>query len=72
MRDRIFFFFISALAALTISPIVAGIAVLVGNLAGMSDSALVVLFGSTTAGIFVALMILASLAASLFFSAKAK
>jgi hypothetical protein len=68
MRDKVLFFVVSALAALTLSPIIAGIAVWVGNLAGMGDGTLVILFGSTTAGVFAALMTLAGLAASLFFS----
>jgi cation transporter-like permease len=68
MRDKVLFFVVSALAGLTLSPIIAGIAVWVATLAGMGGGALVVLFGSTTAGVFAALMTLAGLAASLFFS----
>ena len=67
MRDKIIFFAISTIAAMALSPTVAGIAVWVGGLTGMSGSALIILFGSTTAGIFAALMTLAGLAASLFF-----
>ncbi len=68
MRNRVLFFVVSALAALTLSPVIAGIAVWVGTLADMTDGALIILFGSTTAGLFAALMTLAGLAASLFFS----
>jgi hypothetical protein len=68
MRDKILLFVFAALAAVTVSPIIAGIAVWVGNLAGMGASALVILFGSTTAGVFAALMTLAGLAATLFFA----
>ncbi len=68
MRDKILFFVVAALAALTLSPLIAGIAVWVGSLAGMTGGALIILFGSTTAGVFAALMTLAGLAASLFFS----
>ncbi|NMO51449.1 hypothetical protein HH310_09625 [Actinoplanes sp. TBRC 11911] len=70
MLDKILFFILSALAALTLSPIIAGIAVWAGAFAGMTGGALIILFGSTTAGVFAALMTLAGLAANLFFSSS--
>jgi hypothetical protein len=67
MRDKILFFLFSSLAGLTISPIIAGIAVFVGGVAGMSNGALIILFGSTTAGVFAGFMALTGLAGNLFF-----
>ncbi|GLW30996.1 hypothetical protein [Actinoplanes regularis] len=66
MRDRIVFFAVATLAALTLSPIIAAMAAYVGSLAGMSAATLLVVFGSTAAGAFAALMGLAGLAANLF------
>lgn len=70
MRDKVFFYCFAVLAALTLSPILGGLATGVGHLAGMDNGALVVLFGTATAGAFASLMALIGLAAALFFEAK--
>lgn len=70
MRTKLFFFLLIALAAIVVSPLVGGMAVAVGALAGMDSASLLILFGSATGGVFAALMALAALAASLFFSTE--
>ena len=72
MRDKVFFFLFTALVAVTVSPIVGGLAVLVGYLAGMQGDELVVLFGSAVAGVFASVLALAGLAAGLFFTGSAE
>lgn len=70
MRTKLFIFLLIALAAIVVSPLVGGMAVAVGALAGMDPAGLLILFGSATGGVFAALMALAALAASLFFSTE--
>lgn len=64
--NKIFFFVITALTAIVISPLVGGGVAVIGALAGMEGASLVVLFGSATAATFAAILALASL----FFSSS--
>lgn len=70
MRDRIYFFLIAALGALTISPLSGILGVCVAYTAGVRGNELVILFGSATGAVFTGLMMLAGLAAALFYSSK--
>jgi hypothetical protein len=65
--NKIAFFIITALTAITISPLVGGAAAVIGALAGMQGPSLVVLFGSASTAAFAAILALAGLAAGLFF-----
>lgn len=65
--NKVIFFAITIFAAIVISPLVGGAALVIGALVGMQGPPLVVLFGSATTATFVAILALASLAANLFF-----
>jgi len=67
VRDKLVFFLFFTIAGITVSPIIGGLAAVVGHAIGMANGQLLVLFGSTTAGVFAAVMALAALAARLFF-----
>ncbi|MFI5906978.1 hypothetical protein [Dactylosporangium sp. NPDC051541] len=67
MRDKLVFFALAVLFALMTSGLIAGMAVVVASLVGLEGGALLVVFGSTMAGVFGGVIMLAALAANLFF-----
>ncbi|MDQ2879714.1 MAG: hypothetical protein M3Y48_00185 [Actinomycetota bacterium] len=64
--NKIVFFAITALTAIVISPLVGGGVAVIGALAGVAGTSLVVLFGSAATATFAAILALANLAANLF------